>query len=115
MSDTNDVTTTDDQANQTQNAGAPPMLPEMRFGAYRVTSGDTGCTLVYGFGPAAFDMTPALKEAGANTDHDHLVDLADKLGKLNSLAIARQKLTPRSMTALRIAVGEVNAAHLQPS
>ena len=114
MSDTNDVTTTNanDQANQTQNAGAPPMLPEMRFGAYRVTSGDTGCTLVYGFGPAAFDMTPALKEAGANTDHDHLVELA---GKLGSLAIARQKLTPRSMTALRIAIGEVNAAHLQPS
>ena len=112
MSDTNDVTTTDDQANQTQNAGAPPMLPEMRFGAYRVTSGNT---LIYGFGPTAFDMTPALKEAGANTDHDHLVDLAGKLGKLNSLAIARQKLTPRSMTALRIAIGEVNAAHLQPS
>jgi len=85
---------------------APPMLPEVRFGAYRVTSGDT---LIYGFGPRAFDMTPALKEAGAPTDRAHLLMLA---GKLKTLAFNRQGLTPRSMNALRIAVGEMQAAQL---
>ena len=110
-----ETTTTGDQADQTPSTDAPPMLPEVRFGAYRVTSGATGDTLLYGFGPSAFDMTPALRQAGASTDRPHLLEVAERLGKRTALAIARQKLTDKSMTALRIAIGEVNAAHLQPS
>ena len=104
--------TTTNQAAQDLNNGAPPMLEEVRFGAYRVTSGNT---LIYGYGPSSFDMTPALQQAGASTDRPHLIEVAQRLGKGKAMAISRQKLTARSMMALGIAIGEVNAAHLQPS
>lgn len=88
---------------------APPMLPEVRFGAYRVTSGNA---LIYGFGPSAFDMTPALKKAGAPTDRPHLIGVAERLAKSKAMAISRQQLTDRSMTTLRIAIGEMQAQQL---
>lgn len=101
-----------DAGEQALDTGAPPMLPEVRFGAYRVTSGNA---LIYGFGPGAFDMTPALQQAGASTDRPHLIEVAERLGKGKAMTVSRQKLTPKSMMALGIAVGEVRAAHLQPS
>ena len=110
-----ETTTTGDQADQTPSTDAPPMLPEVRFGAYRVTSGATGATLLYGFGPSAFDMTPALLQAGASTDRPHLIEVAERLKKGKAMAISRKQLTPKSMMALGIAIGEVRAAHLQPS
>ncbi len=113
MSDPNDViNTTTDQAAQSPGNAAPPMMPEVRFGAYRVTSGNA---LIYGFGPSAFDMTPALQQAGASTDRPHLIEVAERLGKGKAMAISRKQLTPKSMMALGIAIGEVRAAHLQPS
>ena len=79
MSDPNDViNTTTDQATQSPGNAAPPMMPEVRFGAYRVTSGNA---LIYGFGPSAFDMTPALQQAGASTDRPHLIEVASGWGK----------------------------------
>ena len=104
--------TTTNQAAQDLNAGAPPMLEEVRFGAYRVTSGNA---LIYGFGPGAFDMTQALQQAGAPTDRPHLIEVTERLEKGKAMAVSRQKLTPKSMMALGIAIGEVRAAHLQPS
>ncbi len=100
---------TTDQAAQGLSTDAPPMMPEVRFGAYRVTSGNA---LIYGFGPSAFDMTAALKEAGASTDRPHLIEAAERLGKGKAMAISRKKLTTKSMMALRIAVGEMQAAQL---
>ena len=104
--------TTTNQAAQGLSNDAPPMMEEVRFGAYRVTSGNA---LIYGFGPSAFDMTPALLQAGASTDRPHLIEVAERLKKGKAMAISRQKLTPKSMMALGIAIGEVRAAHLQPS
>ena len=57
----------------------------------------------------------ALLQAGANTDRPHLIEVAERLGKGKAMAISRKQLTPKSMMALGIAIGEVNAAHLQPS
>ena len=117
MSDPNDVInhttgSPTDAGEQTLNTGAPPMLPELRFDAYRVTSGNR---LIYGFGPSAFDMTPALLQAGASTDRPHLIEVAERLKKGKAMTISRQQLTPKSMMALGIAIGKAQAAHLQPS
>ena len=54
------------------------VVPAGRFDAYRVTSGNR---LIYGFGPSAFDMTPALQQAGASTDRPHLIAVAERLKK----------------------------------
>jgi hypothetical protein len=84
----------------------PPTPPaEVRVGPYLVREG----SLRYG----TFDLTPALaalKEQALTPEQ--LVALAKRL---KPLAITRNKLTPRSELVLKLAVGEIIAADLQPN
>lgn len=94
------------QSKPKSGAAAPaPPVTAVQVGPYKVCDSK----ITYG----SFDMTEALAALSQTPlTPDQLVRLARLL---KPLAISRNQLTPRSQLVLKLAVGEIIAAGLQPS